>query len=115
MKTIHYADYDIMTTDSIAAAILEYSRVLAHSERSDSVHIPGVNADGELVGYDLLVGPASQIVVADSATGDPGIDDHDALAELRERTAALASGQVDTASGMPVEHDYDNDYLGIED
>ncbi len=115
MKTIHYADFDITTTDAIAAAILEYSKALALRELSDSVHVPGVGPDGNLVGYDILIGPSSQIVVADAVISDPGIDAGEVLVELSTRTAAITSTQVDTDPTTPVEHDYDNDYLGLDD
>jgi hypothetical protein len=57
--------------------------------RSDTVHVSGFNETGEAREFDLLIGPASQIV---AATSDLQVDDttdgHEA-AEIRARITAL--------------------------
>lgn len=120
MKTIHYADYDITTTDRIAHAILEYSKVLALRERSDTVHVPGVDGKGQQMGFDLLIGPASQIVVADVApeadrSVDDEIDDDAVLAELGTRTRSLTSAEIHASDQVPVDEGFDYDYLGTDE
>jgi hypothetical protein len=89
MKTIHYADYDITTTDAISDTVLEYARVLALKGSSDTVHVQGFDVEGNAKTFDLLIGPASQIIASSSDVDRDGIDDKDDVAELTARTEAL--------------------------
>jgi hypothetical protein len=90
MKTIHYVDYDITTTDETSDAVLAYAQALALKDRSDTVHVSGFDAAGDAKEFDLLIGPASQIVAATSDLRvDDATDGHDA-AEIRARINALA-------------------------
>jgi hypothetical protein len=64
LKTIHYADFDIITTDETLDAVLAYAQALALKERSDTVHILAVDSDGTTREFDLLIGPASELLVS---------------------------------------------------
>jgi hypothetical protein len=89
MRTIHYADYDITTTDAISDAVLEYPQALALDGSSDTVQVSEFDVDGNAKDFDLLIGPASQIIASSSDLDHDGIDDAGDVAELTARTEAL--------------------------
>lgn len=89
MKTLHFADYDIETTDRTSDAVLLYAQELAMTGRSDTVHITGITPKGERRRFDLLLGPASQIVAAGAQDGDEGIDDKADVDDIASRTRNL--------------------------
>jgi hypothetical protein len=64
VKRIHYVEDHVVTGDDIAEAVVEYARALALRGRSDSVDMPGVDVDGEVRRFRLLLGPASQMLVS---------------------------------------------------
>jgi hypothetical protein len=90
LKTIHYADYDFTTTDEIADAVLAYAQALALKGRSDTVHVSGVDLDGQPKNFDLLLGPSSQIIASTSDIEFEGVTDAASVAAIVSRTEALA-------------------------
>lgn len=88
MKQINYSGRDLLTGDRIADAIMNYATALARRTRADRVDVPVIVA-GRLTHVELILGPASQILVeaVDNDTEDP-IDDT-LVQELELRTARL--------------------------
>ncbi|OUE25871.1 hypothetical protein [Clavibacter michiganensis] len=90
MQIIHYGESTYVTGDDIAHAVLEYAKALAHAESSDVVAIPfrrDDDADGRL---ELLIGPASQIVLERADEAIEEIRDAVLVADITRRTRLLA-------------------------
>lgn len=89
MKWIDYAGTRLETSDAIADAVIQYAVALARHGIADHVHIPVVTANGSIAQYDMLLGPASQLIAlpAVSAVSDP--DDRALLDDLAERIRLL--------------------------
>ena len=76
MKSILYSGGTVITGDDIADAVLEYASELARHESSDTLEIPTVDAEGQTGRTKLLLGPASQFVVAQSTVpAEDPVDD----------------------------------------
>ena len=70
------------------------------------VHVPAVAANGELITADLVIGPASELLVipADVAFAEP--DTADAVKVLRDKTRALEdSRRPSYGAALPVSDD----------
>ncbi|GEK84303.1 hypothetical protein [Frigoribacterium faeni] len=89
MKRIHYADEYIVTGDDIADAVMAYARGLALKGRSDSVELPALTPEGEVGRFQVLLGPASQMVVSGEPDSLVVIEDADLVADLRARIDGL--------------------------
>jgi hypothetical protein len=85
VKRILYGGGGFLTDDSIADALMDYASVLAIVESADVVSCEGVDDDGTVRRYELLVGPSSQILCV--STDDPDVDMNvaDVVGELRRR------------------------------
>jgi hypothetical protein len=93
MKRISYAGGSITTGDQLAEAVMEYATVLARTGGADAVTIPAVSDDGGIFAVELLVGPASQLVVAPVESDYQDPDSPEAIGILYERTARLRPGE----------------------
>ncbi|MDN3494793.1 hypothetical protein QL996_02540 [Planococcus sp. APC 4015] len=82
MKKIIYAGDTLITGDDIAAAVLRSGKALAEVGAAEMVEIPVMDDGGELHVVTLLIGPSSQIVVSDVATGHPELVDEAVVAKL---------------------------------
>lgn len=85
MKRITMGAEVLITDERIADLVLAYANVLARSRTSDTVNIPVVSESGAVQDAQLLVGPASQIVVTEDGSGGPTIDVEPALHDLQQR------------------------------
>jgi hypothetical protein len=63
MQIIHYGEATYVTGDDIAHAVIEYAKALARAESSDTVVVPFRRADETDGRLELLIGPASQMVL----------------------------------------------------
>lgn len=89
MKRLHYAGGALLVGDAVAHEILAYARELGLRGIADTVRIAGTSLEGEREQAELLIGPASQLLlVEDDAPEDPDAD-AETLADLVERTRAL--------------------------
>lgn len=101
MKILHYSDQHVLTGDEIASAVLDYAKALALMNRSDVVPVPALDGDQAVSAYELLIGPASEIVASDA---DPlpveELINSEFLDEIRRRIEALSdhSHPVDDAA-----------------
>jgi hypothetical protein len=100
VKYIVYGENRVMTGDAIAEAVLAYAAALGQNGTTDIVEVPTADEDGVAVTAELLLGPASQVMV-EVAPEDALQPEDDALvAELVRRTAAVGGARfVDAASG----------------
>jgi hypothetical protein len=97
VKELIYAGGRMIVSDDLAEALTDYAQALATRALSDVVDIPSVGEDGTVGVSRLLLGPASQIVaepVTVDPTGRPEIDDTDAIADLRKRSAGAGSSHA---------------------
>ncbi len=65
MKRITFPGGSIVTGSAVADALLTYVTELAHDANSVSVEIPVLEANGAISTHTLLIGPASQLDIAD--------------------------------------------------
>jgi hypothetical protein len=92
MKRIMYAGGSFMTGDRIADAVLDYAAVLARAGSADHLRVPGLGVDDRWHVYDVLIGPASQLLAEDVDTLIEDVGDESFLADLRARSGAVESG-----------------------
>lgn len=62
MHRVDYAGTAFLTDSRIAHAVFEYARVLAAVGQADVVRVPGVDEDDRRREYELIIGPASQMI-----------------------------------------------------
>lgn len=105
MKALIYAGSQFLTSDAIAAALLEYSAALAEGREAATVEIPVIDSDGSESVAVFLVGPASQIVsrAIDSDSDDP--DHPEVVSRLEDLTRRLRP--TATADRTPPAQDVD--------
>lgn len=91
MKKIIYAGSELLTGDSIAVAVLEYSRSLAEADAAETIEIPIRASDGSDSTATILVGPASQIVAVDYHDHDdrPELDAPEVVERLQHKARQL--------------------------
>lgn len=89
MRSIHYADGVIVTGDDIADAVIVYAEALARSSRADTIDIPVRMPSGEVGRSQILVGPASQLVIVPSPAGVDEIVDAEIVRELHAKAERL--------------------------
>ncbi|MCU1514759.1 MAG: hypothetical protein JWO10_1849 [Microbacteriaceae bacterium] len=90
MKRISYAGSTVLTGDDIADAVVQYAAALAREEKSAAIDIPAVSEDGRLITANLLIGPASQLVVIPEDTSFDEIIDDKIVASFTAETRKLA-------------------------
>jgi cytosine/adenosine deaminase-related metal-dependent hydrolase len=99
MKYVVYGENKVMTGDAIAEAVLAYAAALGENGTTDIVEIPTADEDGVGVVAELLLGPASQVMVEPAPDDELEPEDEDLVNELVRRTAAVGGGRfVDAAS-----------------
>ncbi|WP_375399483.1 hypothetical protein [uncultured Amnibacterium sp.] len=95
MKRLTMGSQVLITDDRIADLVLTYAGVLARSGSADTVRIPVVGEAGQVQQAQLLIGPASQIVVTEDGTGGPDLAPGPALDEIEHRMARYGSHTPD--------------------
>lgn len=99
MRKIHYAGTTV-TTDEVLAGELElYAAELARHGSADAVSVPGFGPDGAADHFDILLGPASQLLVG-SGSHEGELDVTEAIAEVRRRRSALLTAPVAVADDV---------------
>lgn len=89
MKRLHYAGGSLLVGDAVAHAILGYARELGLRGIADTIVVAGTTPDGEREQAELLIGPASQLLlVEDDSPEDPAADAA-TLEELDRRRGEL--------------------------
>jgi hypothetical protein len=91
MKRIYYSSGSILTGDRMADVVVTYAAALATRELSDTVDIPIFLEGGATARAQLLIGPASQLVVVPEP-GETDMPEEDAtIDELSKRARSLSS------------------------
>jgi len=94
MKRVSYSGQIFLTGDAVADALLEYAAVLARAGQADKVNLPGIGEGGRVTRFDLLVGPASQIIAeAVEFVGEELVDD-ELIADLEVRGRRARAGRI---------------------
>jgi hypothetical protein len=83
MKHIHYGTSIILTSDDVADALIEYAAALAGGSRADVIAVPCVGPDGTMTTTKILIGPSSEIVIADAADDELEAENEAFVARLR--------------------------------
>ncbi|WP_317229647.1 hypothetical protein [Clavibacter sp. MX14-G9D] len=100
MHTIHYADGRYLTGDDIARAVVDCAQALAREGRAaDAVRVPVRLPDGGAGEVEILIGPASQIVVEPADAADHAgeeLRDPEAVARIRALTISARQSQPGT-------------------
>jgi hypothetical protein len=91
MQLIHYSGDTYLTGDDIAFAVIEYAKTLALAESSATVGIPFQREDTSTGHLELLIGPASQLVLESSTTSGDELRDDELVASLTQKTALAQS------------------------
>ena len=94
MKRISYAGGSFVTGDLIADAVLDYAAVLARAGQADRVTVPGLGGDDRLTEFDLVVGPASQLVAEAVEFGGDELESRELLDDLRVRERRARAGRI---------------------
>lgn len=99
MKYVVYGDNKILTGDAIAEAVLAYAAALGENSTTDIVEIPTSDEHGTAATAEVLLGPASQIMVESAPDDELEPEDDDLVQELTRRTAEVGGARfVDPAS-----------------
>jgi hypothetical protein len=108
VKRIHYADEYLVTGDEIAAAVVEYARALALQNKSDMVDLPGMDRGGVHQRFQILLGPASQMLVSEEQTDEVEIDEDHLIVDIEARIDRLRRVEPQTSDptdGIPLDAD----------
>ncbi|KQM26006.1 hypothetical protein ASL10_11395 [Frigoribacterium sp. Leaf8] len=108
VKRIHYTDEYLVTGDAIAAAVVEYARALAMQNKSDMVDLPGMDRGGVHQRFQVLLGPASQMLVSEEQTDEAEIDDGALVDDIEGRIGRLRGIEPQTAEAaerIPLDSD----------
>jgi hypothetical protein len=107
VKRILYASGGFLTDDAIAEALMDYASVLAIIESADVVGLDGVDEEGKVRHYELLIGPSSQILAVSTDEPDVEMDVEAAVAEFRRRAGQRlpSSNDVGDAGERSAESD----------
>ncbi|NII52118.1 hypothetical protein [Frigoribacterium endophyticum] len=106
MKYIVYGESKVMTGDAIAEAVLAYAAALGQNGTTDIVEVPTADDEGSAVTAQLLLGPASQVMIEVAPEDELEPEDSALVEELIRRTAAVGGARfVDAASGHSLDED----------
>jgi len=94
VKHVTYSEKSLFVDDELAELLIEYAKVLAQCGGSDTVEVPAIGADGNVVEAVFLLTP-STILMIESAEGvmSPP-SDHELADRLRERITRLTATNV---------------------
>jgi hypothetical protein len=106
MQIIHYSSESYLTGDDIAFAVVEYAKALALAESSATIGIPFQREDTSIGHLELLIGPASQIVLESSSTPGPELRDDELVASITQETRRAQAGE-----DAPIDLDEQTDAL----
>ena len=106
MKYIVYGENRVMTGDAIAEAVIAYAAALGQNGTTDIVDVPTSDEHGSATTAELLLGPASQLMIETAPDDELEPEDEALVAELVRRAAAVGGARfVDAASGASVDEE----------
>jgi hypothetical protein len=89
MKKLDYAGGEVLVSDALSHALVEFSAHIARAGGSDNLRIPVLTLDGVRGDAEVVVGPASQLLSLPTDAPDVDLDDAQIVADILSRTAAL--------------------------
>ncbi|GAB2976954.1 hypothetical protein [Frigoribacterium salinisoli] len=101
MQRLHYADGSFVTGDELATAVVRYARALARAGTADTVEVPILLDEGGFGRSQLLIGPASQLVLTPGDPDLPPLVDPVLVADIEARRVALAPAPVAEPRDVP--------------
>jgi hypothetical protein len=107
VKRILYGGGGFLTDNAIAEALMDYASVLAIVESADVVGFEGVDEDGKVRVYKLLIGPSSQILCVSTDEPEVAMKVTEAVDEFhrRARLRLPSSTDVGDPGQRPAESD----------
>jgi hypothetical protein len=116
MKRVYYASGSVLTGDKTADAIVHYAAALASRATSDTIDIPIVLPDGTTGRAQLLIGPASQLVIVPEEGIPDTPEDEETIAELSRRSRLLSSPHPQAVDGSATPYYADGEnYADVTD
>lgn len=112
MKRIYYSSGSVLTGDKIADAVVHYAEALALRDTSDTVDIPVRLDTGATKRAQLLIGPASQLVVVPDPTEGDEPEDDDAIARMDDLAGKLGVARPQATNDYDT-REYESDYEGV--
>src|SRR5690606_32012646 len=94
MKRVSYAGGEFLTGDLIPDALLDYAAALARAGQADHVAAPGIGGDDRVTRFDLVVGPASQLIAESLEVAGEELEAEEFVAELELRGRRARAGRV---------------------
>lgn len=94
MMRVTYAGGSFLTGDRLAASLLDYAAVLARAGQADRVTVPGIGEDDRVTRFELLVGPASQLIAEAVEFGGDELEDADLVEDLVVRGRRARAGRI---------------------
>ncbi|WP_415293614.1 hypothetical protein [Clavibacter tessellarius] len=98
VHTIHYADGRYLTGDDIARAVVECAQALAREGMAAAtVTVPVRLPEGGVGEVEILIGPASQIVVEQAGPAEDELRDPEAVERIRAISVRARQSQSSTS------------------
>ena len=107
MKHVTYSQKSLFLGDEAADLLIEYARLVAKSQTSDTVTVPAVGSDGNQVRATFLLTTSTIIMVESTDSDFAGPLDEGTVEDLRQR--------IDRISAVNVAQPESNGPIGIED
>lgn len=98
MKLVSYAGQQLMTTDDVAAALVELAAAIASEGDSQALHIPIV-VGGEKDCADLIVGVGNDLLVGPQSSDGDDPDFSEDAEQLRQHRLYPRRGTDDEEEG----------------
>jgi hypothetical protein len=98
MMRVSYSNTSFLTSDAVARSLLEFAAAIARADGAETVCVPVVTADGELVEVEMVIGPASQMTAAPEASDFPEPEVTEAVLAMDRATAASRAVVTVTAA-----------------
>jgi hypothetical protein len=94
MKRVSYGGSSFLTGDVIADALLDYAAILARAGQADRVTVPGVSTEGRVTVFDLVVGPASQLLAESVESAGSELEAPDLIEEFERLGRRARAGRT---------------------
>ena len=111
MKKVSYGGVSFITSDEAAEALLKFAAAAALNDFAEVVHVPVVDESGHAIVADLVIGPASELLVTPSDSAYDPPDTAVAVETLQKRVISLGASKR-VSIGLPVRNgEIDSRYL----
>jgi hypothetical protein len=89
MMKLEYAGGELLISDGLSHALMDYSSAIARTAGSANLEIPVLTLDGVRGLAELVIGPASQLLAAPTDAPNVDLGDGAIIDDILSRTAAL--------------------------